>query len=97
MGVDVRVVRRQSRRRVTEVGVVPDGGGAFSELLERVDHPLLNRIDPCGYRELGSVDMSDFVAALDAVGAEGRQFDDLRALAATCAADRSLTMEFLGD
>ncbi|GAA3631035.1 hypothetical protein C8D88_1011612 [Lentzea atacamensis] len=97
MGVDVRVVRKESRRRVTEVGVVPDGAGVFSALLERVNHPLLNRIDPYGYRELGAVDMSDFVAALDAVGAEGRHFDDLRALAAVCAADRSLTMEFLGD
>jgi hypothetical protein len=76
------VVRKESRRRVTEVGVVPDLGFVFSSLLERVDHPLLNRIDPYGYRELGSVDMSDFVAALDAVGAEGRHFDDLRALAA---------------
>ncbi|WP_112228823.1 hypothetical protein [Lentzea atacamensis] len=97
MGVDVRVVRKESRRRVTEVGVVPDGAGVFSALLERVNHPLLNRIDPYGYRQLGAVDMSDFVAALDAVGAEGRHFDDLRALAAVCAADRSLTMEFLGD
>lgn len=77
--------------------MVPDGAGVFSALLERVNHPLLNRIDPCGYRELGAVDMSDFVAALDEVGAEGRHFDDLRALAAACAADRSLTMQFLGD
>jgi hypothetical protein len=97
VGVDVRVVRRQSRHRTTEVGVVPDPAGVFSALLERADHPLLNRIDPYGYRELGAVDMADFVAALDAVGAEGRHFDDLRALAAVCAADRGLTMEFLGD
>jgi hypothetical protein len=97
VGVDVRVVRLESRHRVTVVGMLPDPGFVFSELLERVDHPLLNRIDPYGYRELGSVDMSDFVAALDAVGAEGRHFDALRALAAVCAADRSLTMEFAGD
>lgn len=77
--------------------MVPDPAGVFSALLDRVNHPLLNRIDPSGYRELGAVDMSDFVAALDAVSAEGRHFDDLRALAAVCAADRSLTMEFLGD
>lgn len=97
MGVDVRVVRKLSRHRETEVGVVPDLGFVFSDLLQRVDHPLLNRINPDGSRELGSVDMSDFVAALDAVGAEGRHFDDLRALAAVCAGDRSLTMQFLGD
>ncbi|MCP2249792.1 hypothetical protein LX86_008579 [Lentzea aerocolonigenes] len=77
--------------------MLPDPGFVLSALLERVDHPLLNRIEPYGYRELGSVDMSDLVAALDAVGAEGRHFDDLRALAAVCAADRSLTMEFVGD
>lgn len=97
MGVDVRVFRKLSRHRETEIGVVPDPRHVFADLLERVDHPLLNRLDPCGYRELGSVDMPDFVAALDAVGAEGRHFDDLRALAAVCAADRSLTMQFLGD
>ena len=97
MGVDVHVFRKESRHRKTEISVVPDPAFVFADLLARVDHPLLNRINPYGSRELGSVDMSDFVAALDAVGAEGRHFDDLRALAAVCAADRSLTMAFEGD
>ncbi|GGU61312.1 hypothetical protein [Lentzea flava] len=97
MGVDVHVVRKESRHRVTEVYVVPDLYEQFTQLIQRVDHPLLNRINPYGFRELGSIDMPDFIAALDAVGAEGPLFDDLRALAELCGEDRSLTMQFQGD
>jgi hypothetical protein len=91
------------RRRLTQVGVVPDPGEVFVRLCVRSSLPMLQRVDPYGDLVLTSVEMSQFIAELEqelaaTVTTEERAvLSAARRLAERCAADSSTELHLLGD
>ncbi|NJC69866.1 hypothetical protein HC031_09060 [Planosporangium thailandense] len=113
MGVDVELIRVEQqgtsprRRRDTQVAVVADARGRFTEALERVQHggktPMLDRIDPYGLLELSPVEMPQFLGELSELvaraegTAEHEVLAAVRRLAEACRDDSDLRLRLVGD